>query len=46
MTFVILTAGIDLSVGSMLAAAAMVALIVSKIPAGRLRLARHFPPGC
>jgi ribose transport system permease protein len=32
MTFVILTAGIDLSVGSILAASAMVALIVSKIP--------------
>src|SRR4051812_4442863 len=32
MTFVILTTGIDLSVGSMLAAAAMVALIVSKLP--------------
>ena len=32
MTFVILTSGIDLSVGSMLAAAAMVALIVSKLP--------------
>ncbi|MBV9244002.1 MAG: ribose ABC transporter permease [Methylobacteriaceae bacterium] len=32
MTFVILTSGIDLSVGSMLAASAMVALIASKIP--------------
>jgi ribose transport system permease protein len=32
MTFVILTAGIDLSVGSILAASAMVALIVSKVP--------------
>jgi ribose transport system permease protein len=32
MTFVILTTGIDLSVGSILAAAAMVALIVSKLP--------------
>jgi ribose transport system permease protein len=32
MTFVILTSGIDLSVGSILAAAAMVALVVSKIP--------------
>lgn len=32
MTFVILTTGIDLSVGSMLAASAMVALLVSKIP--------------
>ncbi len=32
MTFVILTSGIDLSVGSILAAAAMVALIASKIP--------------
>jgi ribose transport system permease protein len=32
MTFVILTSGIDLSVGSILAASAMVALIVSKIP--------------
>ncbi|MEO8667945.1 MAG: ribose ABC transporter permease [Bauldia sp.] len=32
MTFVILTAGIDLSVGSILAASAMVALVVSKIP--------------
>jgi ribose transport system permease protein len=32
MTFVILTGGIDLSVGSILAASAMVALIVSKIP--------------
>ncbi|GAB0115955.1 ABC transporter permease subunit [Acidisoma sp. 7E03] len=32
MTFVILTAGIDLSVGSILAASAMGALIVSKIP--------------
>jgi ribose transport system permease protein len=32
MTFVILTAGIDLSVGSILAAAAMVALVVSKVP--------------
>ena len=33
MTFVILTGGIDLSVGSILAAAAMIAVIVSKIPA-------------
>jgi len=33
MTFVILTGGIDLSVGSILAASAMVAVIVSKIPA-------------
>jgi ribose transport system permease protein len=32
MTFVILTSGIDLSVGSILALSAMVALIVSKIP--------------
>jgi ribose transport system permease protein len=32
MTFVILTSGIDLSVGSILAASAMVALITSKIP--------------
>src|SRR3954468_10098807 len=32
MTFVILTTGIDLSVGSMLAASAMVALLVSKLP--------------
>src|SRR6185369_2112314 len=32
MTFVILTSGIDLSVGSMLAASAMVAVIVSKFP--------------
>lgn len=32
MTFVILTSGIDLSVGSILAAAAMVALLASKIP--------------
>jgi ribose transport system permease protein len=32
MTFVILTGGIDLSVGSILAASAMVALIASKIP--------------
>ena len=32
MTFVILTAGIDLSVGSMLAAAAVVAMLVSKSP--------------
>lgn len=32
MTFVILTGGIDLSVGSILAASAMVALICSKIP--------------
>jgi ribose transport system permease protein len=32
MTFVILTGGIDLSVGSILAAAAMAALIASKIP--------------
>ncbi|MBP0651260.1 ABC transporter permease, partial [Mycobacterium tuberculosis] len=32
MTFVILTGGIDLSVGSILAASAMVALIVSKLP--------------
>ncbi len=32
MTFVILTGGIDLSVGSMLAAAAMAALIVSLVP--------------
>jgi ribose transport system permease protein len=32
MTFVILTSGIDLSVGSILAASAMVAVIVSKIP--------------
>lgn len=32
MTFVILTGGIDLSVGSILAAAAMVAVITSKIP--------------
>jgi ribose transport system permease protein len=32
MTFVILTSGIDLSVGSILALAAMVALLVSKIP--------------
>jgi ribose transport system permease protein len=32
MTFVILTGGIDLSVGSILAVAAMVALIVSKVP--------------
>ena len=32
MTFVILTGGIDLSVGSILAAAAMVAVIASKIP--------------
>jgi ribose transport system permease protein len=32
MTFVILTGGIDLSVGSILAVSAMVALIVSKIP--------------
>ena len=33
MTFVILTAGIDLSVGSVLAAAAMAGLIVSNMPA-------------
>ncbi|PWI32202.1 ribose ABC transporter permease [Vibrio albus] len=33
MTFVILTGGIDLSVGSILAAAAMIAVIVSKFPA-------------
>jgi ribose transport system permease protein len=32
MTFVILTAGIDLSVGSILAMAAMVSVIVSKVP--------------
>lgn len=32
MTFVILTSGIDLSVGSILALAAMVAVIVSKVP--------------
>jgi ribose transport system permease protein len=32
MTFVILTAGIDLSVGSVLAAAAMIAVIASKLP--------------
>jgi ribose transport system permease protein len=32
MTFVILTGGIDLSVGSILAAAAMVAMIASKLP--------------
>ena len=32
MTFVILTGGIDLSVGSILAAAAMVAIIASNIP--------------
>ena len=32
MTFVILTSGIDLSVGSILAASAMVALLASKIP--------------
>jgi ribose transport system permease protein len=32
MTFVILTGGIDLSVGSMLAAAAVVAMLVSKAP--------------
>lgn len=32
MTFVILTSGIDLSVGSILAASAMVAVIVSKVP--------------
>ena len=32
MTFVILTGGIDLSVGSMLAAAAVTALLASKIP--------------
>src|SRR5579864_6340596 len=32
MTFVILTGGIDLSVGSILAAAAMVGLIVSTLP--------------
>lgn len=32
MTFVILTSGIDLSVGSILAASAMVALIASKVP--------------
>ncbi|MCB8821425.1 ABC transporter permease subunit [Microvirga rosea] len=32
MTFVILTGGIDLSVGSILAAAAMVAIMASKIP--------------
>ncbi|PJC87441.1 ribose ABC transporter permease [Vibrio sp. HA2012] len=32
MTFVILTGGIDLSVGSILAAAAMIAVIVSKFP--------------
>jgi ribose transport system permease protein len=32
MTFVILTSGIDLSVGSILAAAAMVALLASRIP--------------
>ena len=32
MTFVILTGGIDLSVGSILAVAAMAALIVSKVP--------------
>ncbi|NBJ11661.1 ABC transporter permease subunit [Microvirga arsenatis] len=32
MTFVILTGGIDLSVGSILAAAAMVAILASKIP--------------
>ncbi|MDQ2803250.1 MAG: ribose ABC transporter permease [Pseudomonadota bacterium] len=32
MTFVILTGGIDLSVGSILAASAMVAVIVSKLP--------------
>jgi ribose transport system permease protein len=35
MTFVILTSGIDLSVGSILAAAAMVALVVSKLPGGQ-----------
>jgi len=33
MTFVILTGGIDLSVGSILAASAMVAVIASKLPA-------------
>lgn len=33
MTFVILTGGIDLSVGSILAASAMVAVMVSKLPA-------------
>ena len=33
MTFVILTGGIDLSVGSILAASAMIAVIVSLIPA-------------
>jgi ribose transport system permease protein len=32
MTFVILTSGIDLSVGSILAFAAMVAVIASKLP--------------
>ncbi len=32
MTFVILTGGIDLSIGSILAASAMIAIIVSKIP--------------
>ncbi len=32
MTFVILTGGIDLSVGSILAASAMIAVIVSKLP--------------
>ncbi|MDP9901396.1 ABC transporter permease subunit [Variovorax ginsengisoli] len=32
MTFVILTAGIDLSVGSILAASAVVAMLVSKLP--------------
>jgi ribose transport system permease protein len=32
MTFVILTGGIDLSVGSILAAAAMIAIIVSNVP--------------
>jgi ribose transport system permease protein len=35
MTFVILTTGIDLSVGSMLAAAAMVALLAPSFPAGK-----------
>ncbi len=32
MTFVILTGGIDLSIGSILAASAMIAIIVSKVP--------------
>ncbi len=44
MTFVILTGGIDLSVGSVLAAAAVAAMLASNIR--RLGLARHARPRC